>query len=103
MNILTHLQELDKLIIEHTQPKVTAILRDKLSFALEQAEAHSDAVAKQEKTLATQMETIDRLLKENQQLIAKEESANRGASDALKKKSDDYHRMLRSKELRYDV
>jgi hypothetical protein len=82
MNILSHLQELDDLIIEHTKPPVTTILRHKLAFALEQAEAHSTAVERQEQTLSRQVETIDGLMKANQSKDAelaklKEEIARR--------------------------
>ena len=70
MNIVNLLQELDNLIIEHTKPPITTKLRNKLSLALEQAEAHSEAVIKQDRTLATQIETIDRLMKKNQELNA---------------------------------
>jgi hypothetical protein len=71
MNILSHLQELDDLIIEHTKPPVTPILRRKLAFCIEQADAHSAAVERQEKTLATQIETIERLMKQNEDAIKK--------------------------------
>jgi hypothetical protein len=71
MNILSHLQELDDLIIEHTKPPVTPILRSKLAFCIEQADAHSSAVERQEKTLATQIETIERLMKQNEDAVKK--------------------------------
>jgi len=70
MNILTHLQELDNLIVERTKPPVTAVLRNKLSLAVEQAEAHSSAVERQEQTLARQIEAMAQLQKENQHLVA---------------------------------
>lgn len=70
MNIVTQLQELDALIIEHTRPPVTAILRNKLSMAIEQAEAHTDAVARQDQTLSRQAEEIQRLMLENKNLVA---------------------------------
>ena len=57
-------------MIEHTEPPVTAMLRNKLSLAMEQAEAHSDAVAKQEQTLARQIESYERLQKANANLVA---------------------------------
>ena len=64
MNILPHLQELDDLVIEHTKPPLTAMLRNKLAFCIEQAAAHFDAVERQSQTLNTQMETIARLMME---------------------------------------
>ena len=70
MNILTHLQELDDLIVEHTKPPVTPILRNKLAFCIEQAQAHAAAVERQEKTLATQIETIERQRKSEAALNA---------------------------------
>ncbi len=80
MNIVPQLQDLKNLIIEHTKPPVTAILLNKLSLATEQAEAHSDSVIKQDATLAKQIETIERLMKENQELIA--EKARRDSDDS---------------------
>ena len=67
MNILTHLQELDDLIAESTKPPITPVLRNKLAFCIEQAQAHSAAVERQEHTLATQIKTIERLEKEKQE------------------------------------
>jgi hypothetical protein len=93
MNILNHLQELDNLIIKHTQPPVTAMLRNKLSFALEQVEAHSDAVAKQNKTLSAQAETIDRLMKENAALIAKDTQSKQRGREALYKEADELRKL----------
>jgi hypothetical protein len=96
MNILTQLLELDNLIIEHTKPPVTAILRSKLAFALEQADAHSDAVARQDETLSRQIETIERLIKENAdkdkrlaEIKAKETQGYHRVWDDLKRKSYD--------------
>lgn len=40
MNVNLHLQELDDLIIEHTRPPATTILRNKLSTLREQMEAY---------------------------------------------------------------
>lgn len=77
MNILTHLQEIDDLIVEHTKPPITPILRNKLAFAIEQAEAHSSAVEKQERTLAKQVKTIERLMKENEELKLERSSKQR--------------------------
>ena len=61
MNILAHLQELDNLVVEHTKPPVTALLRNKLAFCIEQAQARASDVERQEQTLSRQIETIDRL------------------------------------------
>jgi hypothetical protein len=74
MNIVEHLQALDKLIIEQTKPPVTAMLRNKLWFPLQQAEAHADAVAKQDETLARHIQTFERLTEENKKL--KDENKN---------------------------
>src|ERR1051326_8887547 len=68
MNVLTSLQELDKFIIENTRPPLTAELRNKLSFALDQAQAHANDVEKQHRTLSAQLELIDCLTKENEEL-----------------------------------
>jgi len=70
MNILRELQELDDLIIEHTKPPITAILRNKLAFCIEQATAHVDAVDRQSLTLSTQVETIERLVAENKAVVS---------------------------------
>jgi cell division protein FtsB len=70
MNIVEHLQRLDTLIIEHTKPPVTAILRHELSLATEQGEAYQASSDKQDQTLAAQAQKIDQLMKENQDLIA---------------------------------
>ncbi len=109
MNILAHLQELDDLIVKHTKPPVTAMLRNKVSFCVEQAQARSADVERQEQTLARQIETINRFMKENRDLVAentqlKDVSTRRKALwDALQKQSDDYRAMLRSKQLNYDA
>src|SRR2546430_1744245 len=70
MNILRELQELDDLIIEHTKPPITAILRNKLAFCIEQATAHVGAVDRQSLTLSTQVETIERLVEENKAVVS---------------------------------
>lgn len=71
MNIIEHLQRLDALIIEHTKPPVTPILRRELAFAIEQCEAYQAASDKQDQTLSAQVETIERLMKENAALKPK--------------------------------
>lgn len=81
MNIVTHLQELDNLIIEHTKPPVTAMLRNKVAFCLEQAQARAADVERQEQTLAKQIETIERLVKENKDHVA--EIARRDSENAV--------------------
>lgn len=68
MNIIEHLQRLDALIVEHTKPPVTAMLRRELSFAIEQGEAYQAASDKQDKTLAKQAETISALQGQYQEL-----------------------------------
>jgi hypothetical protein len=93
MNILTHLQKLDDLIIEHTKPPVTAILRSKLAFCIEQADAHSSAVERQEKTLSTQVKTIERLMKENAEMVKK--IANSEAWGELEKEAAEYDKIIR--------
>jgi hypothetical protein len=109
MNIVAHLQELDDMIVEHTKPPVTTMLRNKVAFCIEQAQARAADVDRQEQTLARQIETIDRLMKENKDAITentqlKDTSSRRKAFwDALQKQSDDYHAMLRSKQLNYDA
>ncbi len=70
MNIVTHLQELDNLIIEHTKPPVTAMLRNKVAFCIEQAQARAADVERQEQTLSQQIETIERLSKSEAALKA---------------------------------
>jgi hypothetical protein len=70
MNIVTQLQELDALIIENTTSPVTAKLRNKLSIAIEQAEAHADAVSRQDNTLSRQAQAIADLQEENKKLVA---------------------------------
>src|SRR2546425_9331925 len=67
MNLIANLQKLDDLIVEHTRPPVTAMLRRQLSFAIEEAEAYQASSDKQDHTLATQIETIDRLVKEKEE------------------------------------
>src|SRR5262245_46087810 len=47
MNITKELQDLDNLIVEHTKPPVTAILRNKLHPLREQMEAYIDAKEKE--------------------------------------------------------
>jgi hypothetical protein len=76
MNIIEHLQRLDTLIVEHTKPPVTAILRRELSFAIEQGEAYQAASDKQDETLAKQAEAIAALQKQNQALVSKYEKSD---------------------------
>ena len=59
MDILDQLQILDDLIIEHTKPPITAILRNKLHTTREQAEAY-----------ASTAEELDKLKVQNATLIA---------------------------------
>ena len=70
MNIIQHLQTLDDLIGKNTQPPVTAILRNRLSLTIEQCEAYQASSDKQDQTLATQVETIERITREKQQVDA---------------------------------
>jgi hypothetical protein len=70
MNMIEHIQRLDALIVEHTKPPVTTMLRNELSLISEQAEAYQAAADKQDHTLSTQVETIERLMKEKQAIIA---------------------------------
>lgn len=72
MTIITHLQELDNLIVESTKPPVTAKLRNKLALIIEQAEAYQASSDKQDETLAAQAQTIERLITENQKLVAEQ-------------------------------
>lgn len=83
MNISERLQRLDTLIVENTKPPVTAILRNELSLCLEEAEAHSQRGDKQDKTLANQVKTIERLMKENADVVAE--------NNKLKDKSSSEH------------
>ena len=107
MNIIEHLQRLDALIIEHTEPPVTSMLRRELSFATEQCEAYQASSDKQDQTLARQAQTITALQEENNQLI----TAITEAKSKNKKISDDWwremqarhQRMIQSKRLRYDT
>ncbi len=100
MKITEHLQKLDMLIVEHTKPPVTSLLRNQLSLITEQFEAYQVASDKQDHTLATQIETIERLLKENQELNAKVTNTNQAGWDELHKKSDNYIKMIQSKQLK---
>ena len=80
MNIIEHLTRLDALIIEHTNPPITAKLRHELSFIIEQCEAYQAASGKQDQTLSNQVKTIERLMKENEALVA--EKKQRDSEDA---------------------
>jgi hypothetical protein len=46
MNLTLQLQELDDLVVSHTQPPTTPILRQKIQSAIEQAEAQESALVK---------------------------------------------------------
>ena len=65
MDILDHLLTLDDLIVEHTRPPVTGILRTQLAFCTEQALAHSTVMEHQANTVTQQIETIERLTNAN--------------------------------------
>jgi hypothetical protein len=103
MNLIERLQRLDALIIEHTKPPVTPILRNQLALCTEEAEAHAERGDKQDHTLATQIETIERLMKENADL--QNEAAQAKARDVnfLADEEEKTRKMLESKQLRYDV
>ncbi len=70
MSILDLFQKLDDLIVEHTQPPAQSILRNQLALTREQIEAYQAASDKQDQTLAAQIQTIERLMKENEALVA---------------------------------
>jgi DNA-binding MarR family transcriptional regulator len=70
MSILDQFQKLDDLIVKHTQPPVRTILRNQLALTREQVEAYQAASDKQDQTLAAQMQTIERLMKEKEALVA---------------------------------
>jgi rubrerythrin len=61
MSMIDQFQKLDDLILEHTEPPVTAKLRNQLALTREQVEAYQARSDKQEKTLATQAETITKM------------------------------------------
>jgi len=65
MNITLQLQKLDDLIVEHTQPPVQAILRNRLHPLLEQLEAHVLALKKKSRSDTGR---ISELEKQNAQL-----------------------------------
>ena len=52
MNFIAELSDFDNLIVEHTKPPVTSILRVKLQSIIEQAEAYVASVAEKDKALA---------------------------------------------------
>ena len=96
MNILNELLEMDRLIVDKTQPPLTAQLRNKLSVCVEQAEARSKDVEKQQVTLATQMETIERLQNEVKDLTTTlsdltEKAARRPKYPVQDRAIDDYN------------
>ena len=70
MSIFDQFQKLDDLIILHTKTPVTAILRGQLALTREQIEAYQASSDKQDQTLAAQIETIERLVKENAKVQA---------------------------------
>ena len=71
MSITAQFQKLDDLIIEHTRPPVTAILRNRLAVVREQVEAYQDTSDKQDKVLAKQAETITELQRKCHELESK--------------------------------
>ncbi len=105
MNIIEHLQRLDALIVEHTKPPVTAMLRRELSFATEQCEAYQASSDKQDQTLERQAQTIAALQDQNKQLIAtiaKSQAQDKQKSDDWwREKAERHQRMIQSKRLRY--
>jgi hypothetical protein len=58
MSILDQFQRLDDLIIEHTKPPITAMLRGQLALTREQIEAYQASSDRQDETLAKQAELI---------------------------------------------
>ena len=70
MSILDQFLKLDDLIVEHTKPPAQTMLRNQLALTREQIEAYQAASDKQDQTLAAQIETIERLMKENEALVA---------------------------------
>ena len=105
MNILPQLQAIDDLIGTHTRPPVTAMLRNKLSPIIDQAEKYFEAVAKQDETLAAQIKMIERLtaenkklVKENEVLIAKNQQSLKNSFNQLGKRA---HNLNHGRDLKY--
>ena len=74
VNIILHLKEFDYLIVEHTRPPATAILRNKLHTLIEQAEAHQCAEAKAA-TRAIKIEQANKkLVAENKAIITENQA-----------------------------
>lgn len=89
MKMIIDLQKLDALIVEHTHPPVTSILRHQLSLVTEQAEAYQESSDKQDNTLSEQIKTINRLMEENTAL-----------KNEATKRNDDVWRELKEEEER---
>jgi len=64
MSIIEHLQELDALVIKHTLPPATPILRAKIQVMAEQIEAYQASSDKQDETLARQAAAIKELMED---------------------------------------
>ncbi len=79
MSIIEHFQKLDDLIIEHTKPPVTSVLRHQLTLTQEQIEAYQASSNKQAETLTTQIKTIERLMIENETLISQKKRTHEQA------------------------
>jgi len=77
MSMIDQFQKLDALIVEHTQPPVTGVLRGQLALTREQVEAYQAASDKQDQTLAAQVEAMATLQSEKQALIAKYEQPDK--------------------------
>jgi hypothetical protein len=100
MSIIDQFQKLDDLIIENTQPPVRTILRNQLALTREQLEAYQASSDSQDKTLSAQIKTIERLVKENEQLKTKDRDS---VLRVLHKLSEDKRKLRESYTLNYDA
>jgi hypothetical protein len=106
MNLIEQLTDLDRRIIDLTKPPITTELRNKLSLAIEQAEAYQAASDKQDNTLAKQVETITKLQEENKKLIEanteREAERKKRGTEWLNEVAAKQRKLETSKALKYD-
>ena len=70
MNITLQLQKLDELIVAHTQPPVTTILRNQLHPLLDQLEAYEAAADKKSAAYDEQARQMAQLEKDHEKQIS---------------------------------
>ena len=100
--MISQFDKLDDLIIEHTKPPVTSMLRNQLAATREQIEAYQAASDKQVQTVEAQAEMITHLQEHNAKLEAVIKKFQTQDDDYLADALRKHREFMRKHELNYD-